>query len=748
MTALPILRCKILAAAALSSALLPVSLAAETAAPAAPLAPWMNTTLSPDARADLLIAQMTEDEELQLVKGYWGVQGASLYTKPAPPELQPYLRNTAGFVPGIARLGIPSLVETDAGLGIANSGSVRKGDEATALGSGVLMAATWNPDLAFRAGAVIGAEARDRAYDVVLDGALNLARDPRGGRTFEYAGEDALLAGTMVGSEVAGVQSNNVISTEKHFAFNDQETGRMELSADIDEAAARESDLLAFEIAIERGDPGAVMCAYNRYNGTYSCENDFLLTTVLKHDWHYKGWVLSDWGAVHSTLKSAAAGLDQESASGFDHEEYFGTPLREALTDGQLDPARLHDMVHRILRSMFAKGIFDNQTAPSSSVIPAHLATAEHEAEEGIVLLKNTGNALPLPRNMLSIVVISAHADFGVLSGGGSSQVMPVGYARALQLPEGGTRPAPQGGIFDPPSPLSAIAAEVPQTHVDYYSGDDIALAADAARQADIAIVFADQRMSEGSDVPNLSLPGSQDTLIDAIAGANAHTIVVLETGGPVLMPWLDKVPAVIEAWYAGNGGAHAIARVLFGDVDPSGKLPITFPASEDQLPRPQISSDPGALLDVNYVEGADVGYRWFERRNETPLFPFGYGLSYTSFRIDNVTAQGGSTATVTADVTNIGAMAGSETVQVYAAPPGDDAPEMPRLAGWSKIALAPGETRRVTIVADPRLLADFDTECPCWHLDNDEYAVRVGDSSAALGPELDVRLEEREIAP
>jgi beta-glucosidase len=213
-------------------------------------------------------------------------------------------------------------------------------------------------------------------------------------------------------------------------------------------------------------------------------------------------------------------------------------------------------------------------------------------------------------------------------------------------------------------------------------------------------------------------------------------------------MPWLDRVPAVIEAWYAGNGGSRAIARVLFGDVNPSGKLPITFPQSEDQLPRPQIATEGGALLDVNYVEGADVGYRWFERKNETPLFPFGHGLSFTSFRIDNVAAQGGSTVTVTADVTNSGSMAGSETVQVYAAPPGDDAPEMPRLVGWNKVALAPGETRRVTIVADPRLLADFDSECPCWHLDDDDYAVRVGDSSAALGPEIDVRLDEREIAP
>ena len=256
--------------------------------------------------------------------------------------------------------------------------------------------------------------------------------------------------------------------------------------------------------------------------------------------------------------------------------------------------------------------------------------------------------------------------------------------------------------------------------------------------------------MSEGHDVASLSL-GNQDALITAVAAANPHTIVVLETGGPVMMPWLDRVPAVVEAWYSGNKGAIAIARVLFGDVNPSGKLPITFPASESQLPRPQL---PGlnmgnAPFDVDYsIEGADVGYRWFARKNETPLFPFGYGLSYTGFHVSNVVVQGGGTISVGADVTNEGARQGKETVQVYAAPPGDDAPEMPRLIGWSKVDLKPGETRRISITADPRLIADFDPECPCWHIDNDDYGVRVGTSSADLGVEIPVRLEEREIAP
>ena len=721
--------------------------------------PWSDPELAPDARADLLDAQMTQDEELQLVHGYFGVRGGSIFAKGAPKDLQPQLRNTAGFVPGIPRLGIPPLIESDAGLGIADSGRVRKNDESTALTSALMMAATWNPSLAFAAGSVVGSEARDRAFNVVLAGAINLARDPRGGRTFEYAGEDPLLAGTISGAEVAGVESAHVISTVKHFALNDQETGRFQLSANIGEEAARESDLLAFELAIEGGAPGAAMCAYNRVNGTYACENDFLLNKVLKHDWHFPGWVLSDWGAVHSTMPAVNAGLDQELASGFDRKEYFGAPLVEALTNGLLDPQRLHDMVHRILREMFAKGLMDEPAGVHQSDVTAHLAIVRQEAEEGIVLLKNENGALPLNRQIGSMVLIGAHADLGVLSGGGSSQVIPIGYAKSLVFPvgggvivlPGGARAMPtEGQIYDPPSPLAAIAGEAQQARVTYDPGDDAARAALAARGADVAIVFAKQWMSEGHDVSSLSL-GSQDALIGAVAAANPHTIVVLETGGPVVMPWLDRVPAIVEAWYAGNQGAMAIAHVLFGDVNPSGKLPITFPANENQLPRPQLPGlDMGnAQFDVDYsIEGADVGYRWLARKNEVPLFPFGFGLSYTRFRLSNVTAQGGSTISVAADVTNDGALEGKETMQVYAAPPGENGPEMLRLIGWSKIDLKPGETRRVSLAADPRLIAHFDTECPCWHIDDDEYEVRVGTSFADLGTGIDVRLEEREIAP
>ncbi len=737
---------------------LPLSAGGETSRSSAPL-PWMNTALGADARADLLLAQMTEDEQLEMVMGYVGADQRLPYGRPPPEALKPFLPGTAGYVPGIPRLGIPALVESDAGLGIANNSRMRPLDQATAFPSGVLTAATWNPALAQQVGAAIGTEARDRGFNVLLGGAMNLAREPRGGRTFEYAGEDPLLAGIIAGAEVSGVQSQHIVSTVKHFALNDQETGRTVLNAVIDEAAARESDLLAFEIAVERSDPGAVMCAYNRVNGTYACENPFLLTNVLKTDWKYPGWVLSDWGAVHSTQDSANAGLDQESAAGFDAKDYFGPPLKQALADGSVSPARLHDMVHRILRSMIAKGLFDYPAEKLTLDLEANRPTAQKDAEEGIVLLKNGAKLLPLSRSVPRIAVIGAHADIGVLSGGGSSQVVPVGHSTADEFPVGGAIQVMRNGakifprgteLFDPPSPLLAIRALAPNATVAYDSGENAQTAALLAKQCDVAIVFASQWMAEGRDVPTLGLPGEQDELIEAVAAANPRTIVVLETGGPVLMPWLARVSAVLEAWYAGSGGAAAIARVLFGDVNPSGKLPLTFPQGDDQLPRPVIpSAAPGMPFDVNYIEGADVGYRWFERKNLTPLFPFGFGLSYTTFRIEGLTANAmNGTVSASVDITNAGTVAGAETVQLYASPPDDNGSNVSRLVGFSKIELKPGEKRRVTIVAEPRLLASFDTAHHAWRMAEGTYRLSAGDSSAALGQAIDVHLPAREFAP
>lgn len=727
------------------------------ASPAQAATPWMNPALSPDDRAELLIAQMNDDEKFVLVEGYFGANVRLGFIRPAAPEMQAILPGTAGYVPGIARLGVPALIESDAGVGIANSMHMRPGDTATAMPSTLLLAATFDPGLAFEAGRVIGTEARDRGYNVVLDGALNLGREPRGGRTFEYVGEDPLLAGTIAGEQMRGIQSAHVISTMKHFALNDQETGRGVLSANLPEAAMRESDLLAFEIALEHGNPGAVMCSYNRVNGTYACENDFLLNHVLKHDWAYPGWVLSDWGGVHSTVAAANSGLDQESASNFSGQGFFGAPLRKAIADGEVDAARLHDMLHRILRTLFANGLVDNPPEKTAPPYSADQAQAQREAEQGIVLLKNERNLLPLTRTVRSVALIGAHADIGMISGGGSSEVVPLGDTPENEFPVGGAVVILPGGapvfpqgrhIYDPPSPLAAIRAVVKRARVGYDPGDDLNAAVKLARQSDVAIVFAKQWMTEGQDVVSLSLPGRQDDLIAAVAAANPRTIVVLETGGPVLMPWLGKVPAVLEAWYAGNGGASALAGVLFGDVNPSGRLPITFPASEDQLPHPVLPGKDwhGGNFDVDYPEGADVGYRWLERQKLAPLFPFGFGLSYTQFHIGSLQVNAKDTISANVVVTNDGRRKGSATVELYGTPPAQDA--VPRLIGWSKAELAAGESKTVNVPVDPRLLANFDTSAQNWHLAGGNYAFAAGLSSADTATGATAVLTEQRIKP
>jgi beta-glucosidase len=426
---------------------------------------------SPDQRAAETVAAMTLDEKLTLVHGYFG---ASLKGAPPPLNATPPKEalGAAGYVPGVPRLGVPALQESDASLGVANGNHLRPGDQATALPSGLATASTWNPELARKGGEMIGEEAHAKGFNVLLAGGVNLARDPRNGRNFEYLGEDALLAGVMAGESIAGIQSRKVISTVKHFAVNDQETGRMTLSAQIDEKSMRETDLLAFQIAIERGQPGSVMCAYNRINGDYACEHDFLLNKVLKGDWGYPGWVMSDWGGVHSTVKAALGGLDQQSAHTFDREDYFGAPLKAAVESGQVPMARLDDMAGRILRSMYAVGVVDHPPVKREIDKAAHAAVAQKVAEEGAVLLKNEGGLLPLAAGAKSIAVIGAHADVGVLSGAGASQVISYGGS-ALELPGSG----PMGGLFKTvyhaSSPLKAIQAAAPGAKVSFSGGEE-----------------------------------------------------------------------------------------------------------------------------------------------------------------------------------------------------------------------------------------------------------------------------------
>lgn len=706
---------------------------------------------TPDERAKALEARMTPEEQQALVHGIMAlpiVPGTVM-----PPDAIP----GAGYVPGVPRLGIPALKETDASLGVSYVSGMRK-DGATALPSAALMGATWNPDLLREGGAMIGGEARAKGFNVLLAGGVNLVRDPRNGRNFEYFGEDPLHSGILAGAAVTGVQSAGVISTVKHFAVNAQETGRQILNSKIGEAAARESDLLAFEIAIERGQPGAVMCAYNRVNGDYSCENAELLDRTLKRDWGYPGFVMSDWGAVHG-VEAAIAGLDQQSGAQLDKQVWFGAPLKQKVASDPAYAARLRDMNRRILRSMIAANVIDNPPVKAAIDFEKNAAVARRVADEGIVLLRNRG-VLPLVAGARSIAVIGGYADTGVLSGGGSSQVAEEGGPAAV-IPMGGEGPFAflRSAYFHKSPPLAAIRARAKGAAVTFNDGSYVADAARTAARADVAIVFATQWMMEGYDVADLGLPNGQDALIEAVAQANPNTIVVLQTGGPVLMPWLDKTAAVVEAWYPGARGGDAIAAVLFGEVNPSGKLPVTFPASYDQLPRPRIpgwdtidksfdgTGNEGKLLDVDYdIEGSDVGYRWFARKGEKPLFPFGHGLSYTDFRFGDLKLSGGNSLTARFTVTNSGKVAGKEVAQAYllSGPQGTTR----RLIGFAKVDLKPGESKVVTITADPRLLAQWDKPRHGWRLNGGRYAIGVGGSSADLPLTGEAVVAPRTIAP
>jgi len=725
--------------------LLVAALAARAAAAdAGALRPWLDPSLAPDTRAELALKAMTRPEKLSLVFGYFASESPD--SKPgaryAPP---PGARiGSAGYIPGIPRLGLPPQWLTDAGLGVATQHSSPDAyRERTALPSGLATAATWNAQLARSGGAMIGAEARASGFDVLLGPGMDLMREVRGGRSFEYAGEDPWLAGTIAGAEIRGIQSQHVIAVVKHYALNDQETGRTVLSADISEAAARESDLLAFELAIEQGHPGAVMCAYNKVNGSYACENHWLLRQVLDRDWGFPGYVMSDWGAVHSTVRSALAGLDQESAYTFDQKPYFGAALRAALAAGSVPPARLDEMAYRILRSMFAAGVADHPVGRSGVGIDFAADRRVAEADEGqaIVLLKNARAILPLARSVRQLLIIGGHADRGVLSGGGSSTVFPVGGNAVPGLqPTGWPGPI----VYLPSAPLGAIMGVAPQANIRYLDGGDIAAAAREAAHADRVIIFATQWAAESRDVA-LTLDRSQNQLIAAVAAANPRTIVVLETNGPVLMPWLGKVAAVLEAWYPGSGGGPAIAKVLFGAVDPSGRLPVTFPASLAQLPHPVLPGTgipDGQPFSIDYREGAAVGYKWFQERGLKPLFPFGYGLSYTRFRYSELKARvlDGQLA-VSFIVTNVGGQPGAAVPQVYVGPSSGSWEAPRRLGGWSKITLAAGASAPVSVRVDPRLLAMFDQAHDRWQRAAGTYLVWVGESSAKLELESKVRL-------
>jgi beta-glucosidase len=698
--------------------------------------PWMNTSLSPDDRADLVLKEMTLDEKILLMHG----QGMPGWSRPMP---RTYLGNQgAGFVLGIPRLGIPQIEMSDAAYGVRMS--AQNGRYSTALPSNIAAAASWDPEAACDYGALIGRELRAQGYNMTVGGGVNLTREPRNGRTFEYQGEDPLLAGTLVGNRIKCEQAQHVIGDIKHYVMNDQESGRDEVDVIISKRAMQETDLLAFHIGIDIGQPAAVMCSYNAINGDYACQNKYTLTDVLKKDWGFKGFVVSDWGGTHSTVQASAAGLDNEQPM----DDFYGEKLKQAVEAGTVPMAQLDDHVHRILRSMFLAGLFDFPTQKSVVDVEGGFATTRRIAEQSIVLLKNKGTVLPIDRAAVhSIAVIGPHADTGMISGGGSAQVDPPGQPAAPW----------QSQVWFPTSPLKAVSAADPAAKVTFDSGADPAAAAALARKADVAIVFVYRWMSEGDDLPNLSLPGNQDALIEQVADANPKTIVVLETGTAVVMPWIDKVAGVIEAWYAGSKGADAVANVLYGKVNPSAKLPITFPLSVADLPHPDLvkpppgqDADAGAVLkpenakptfSVHYDEGLKVGYKWYDAEKKPVLFPFGYGLSYTTYQYSDLKVAKGKEPTVRFMVRNAGPRAGAEVAEVYVALPASANEPPKRLAGWSKVLLNPGESKEVSLSINPRELSIYDESADAWKQLPGRYTIMVGGSSKDLPLHQEINL-------
>ncbi len=631
-------------------------------------------------------------------------------------------------------------------MGVARG--ARRSRYSTALPSAIAEAASWDPQVAGEYGALIGTELRDQGFNMSLGGGVDLTREPRGGRTFEYQGEDPILAGTMVGSMMKSEQAQHVIGDIKHYAINDQEDGRSFSNMIISKRAMRETDLLAFRIGIEDSGVGAVMCSYNLVNGVYACEDPYTLDDVLDKAWGFKGFVVSDWGATHSTVPAAMAGLDMEMPG----DNYFGDALKKAVQDGQVPMSQIDEMVHRILRTEFATGIIDDPPKPKV-VDPMHgFKVAQSVEEQGVVLLKNADHQLPLDAFALhSIAVIGGHANAGVLSGGGSAQVDPAG-GNPVPPPPGtpsGMAAMLRRVVYQRSVPVDAIRQAAPGAKVEYNSGTDTVSAAALAKASDVAIVFATRHESEGSDVPTLALSSHQEDLIRAVAAANPHTVVVLESGGAVTMPWLGHVSAVLESWYPGIRGAQAIAAILFGKMNPSGKLPITFPKSEADMPHPVETKQPAGpltpvpgipgykintkIFDVHYDEGLDVGYKWYDAKHIQPLFPFGFGLSYTTFAYSGLRVSRGSAVEVSFEVRNTGNREGQEIAEVYATLPAGTQEPPRRLVGWSKVDLQPGETKTVSFEVRPLYLSIFNTARNKWKLVSGTYKVWVGGSERDL---------------
>lgn len=681
--------------------------------------------------------------------------------------------------PGVARLGIPEIWMTDGPHGIRpevlwdeweQAGWTN--DSCVAFPALTALAASWNTDMSELYGRSIGEEALYRGKDVILGPGVNIYRTPLNGRNFEYMGEDPYLAGRMVVPYIRGVQSNGVAACVKHFALNNQEVNRHTTNVIVDDRTLYEIYLPAFKAAVVEGGVWTVMGAYNYYQDRHLCHNPRLLNDILKGEWGFDGAVVSDWGGTHDTREAVEGGLDMEFGSWTDglsngasnayDNYYMANPYLAMLADGSADLATLDDKVRRVLRLMFRTSM-NTRKGHGSMCSEAHYEAARRIGNEGIVLLKNDGDVLPMRRDGgVKVLVVGENAVKMMTVGGGSSslkvqrEISPLDGIRAA-VGASGTVDYARGYVGDVTCEYNGVVTGQ-DLRDSRTPAELIAEAVAKAREADYVVFVGGLNKSahqdcEDSDRESLSLPYGQDEVIAALAVANPRLIVVNVSGNAVAMPWVKKVPAIVQAWFLGSEAGNSIADVLFGTVNPSGKLPMTFPVRLEDVAAHAVGDYPGTLregddreiYDERYNEGVFVGYRWHDTRGIRPLFAFGHGLSYTTFsygkaKVDVRELTENGTVTVTVPVTNTGSREGAEIVQLYV---GDVNAPVARptkeLKGFDKVTLAPGETREVTFTVTPADLAYFDADAHKWVTHPGRYKLHVGPASDNIASTVDI---------
>jgi beta-glucosidase len=703
-------------------------------------APYKNPSTPLEQRVSDLLGRMTTEEKATMLSGSGWMESAV-----------------------IDRLGIPAIKMADGPLGVrswAGSSAITNSVnsplakvQTTSFPSGVAMAATWDRDLVQREGQAIGQEVKALGRDMILGPTVNINRVPLWGRNFEGYGEDPYLTARLGVAYIKGVQGEGVIPSLKHFAANNEEFERHRIDAYVDERTLHEIYLPAFKAGVEEAGVWTVMSAYNKLNGVHCAENPDLLTGILQKEFGFKGFVVSDWGSTYSTAATVNAGMDLEMPGGPPMQSWLNTGQLQAtgsgagwltadkvlaeVKAGTITEATLDANVTRILRVIFESGIFDHPHLGGGEVdTPAQQAIARQGATEGIVLLKNTGNLLPLDSHKLhSIAVIGPNAAVARTGGGGSSLVKPK-YAIA---PLDAIKEHAGQSLQITYALGVSMEKEDPAQDTPEARAKSLQEAVDAATKADVAVVVVGRfpRLEgEGFDVKTMDLPAGQDDLIQAIEKANPHTIVVLNTGDPVTMTkWLDQTPALLDMWYGGQEGGHALASILFGDANPSGKLPVSLPKKFEDSPA--ASNYPGQNLKVNYAEGLYVGYRYYDTKNVAPAFPFGFGLSYTTFEYSDVKVQpshakaGGFAPTVSLEVKNTGSRPGAEVVQLYIHD-GHSKIDRPihELKGFQRVDLQPGETKTVTFTLDRAALSYWSPEKKDWVADPGTFEIQIGASS------------------